>query len=115
MADTARDALAEGVGPLNGLTYQHPVLGRRPIDLPEALRMLRRVTMGFSELIESLHEYDDAHPELWSTCSEHPEGNCGQRDLPGFFVTACIFTSDVRDAEALLASVREAFEAAADA
>jgi hypothetical protein len=86
-------------------TYQHPLLGTRPVDLDEAVKLLNKVTASFREVIEALDEYDDENPEAWASCSTHPEGDCGYRDLPGFYSLAMMSQCEVRDAEAFLKAV----------
>lgn len=88
-------------------TYAHG-LGPRPLTADEGLRLLAKVTNAYAEVIEQLHEYDFEHPDIWATCSEHPEGDCGYRDLPGFYLAACVTECDVRDAKAFLAAWAEA-------
>lgn len=82
-------------------TYQHG-LGPRPLTVEEGIRLLRKVTEAYREVIDLIFEYDDEHPELWDSCSEHPDGSCGQRDMPLFMTVACVTTCDVSDAERFL-------------
>ena len=83
-------------------TYRNPIRGDLPLDLDEAIRLLRKVTEAYGEVLTDLYEYDADHPEIWATCSEHPAGGCGYRDMPAFFIHACVTECDVRDAEAFL-------------
>lgn len=89
-------------------TYRHGTLGPRPVDFDEAVRLLGLVTRAYAEVIEELGDYDDDHPELWGGCAEHPDGDCGYRDLPSFYIHALVTSCDVRDAQAFLAAHPEA-------
>jgi hypothetical protein len=86
-------------------TYQHGVFGARPVDFDEAIRLLRKVTEAYREVLEAMLAYDEEHPELWADCHEHPGEDCGYRDVPDFYLHACITECDIRDAEAFLKAV----------
>lgn len=94
-------------------TWFHPIYGRRPLDMAEAMRMVRILATAYGEVIDLMHEYDEANPEVWSTCSEHPGpvdpelGGCGMRDLPDYFTHALITSCDVRDAKTMLEAWKE--------
>jgi hypothetical protein len=72
-----------------------------------AMWLVRVLSQGLDEVHSELDDYDTAHPELWGTCSEHPHGECGQRDLPQFYLSAVIYQADVREARRLLAELAE--------
>lgn len=83
-------------------TWRHPYLGEQPVSLAAACWLLARVTQGLSESLDSMVEYDEENPHVWSGCHEHPEGGCGYRDLPTFYTTALMYGGDIRDAKTFL-------------
>ena len=72
----------------------------RTLDLADAMRMLAKVASAFVEVCDGINDYDEEHPDLWGTCSEHPGSPppCGSRDLPSFWVTALVTRCDATDA-----------------
>lgn len=72
------------------------------IDSAEAVRLLGKVSEAFLEVVALIEEFDAEHPDLWASCSEHPEGGCGYRDLPSFYTHALVMLCDAQDARAFV-------------
>ncbi len=98
---------SEPVPDLSETFCRHPTRGRVPVSLDEAIELLEVLATALIEIIEQTADYDEEHPDLWATCSQHPDGDCGQRDLPGFYVTALVHSSDATFAKSFVSAWRD--------